>query len=585
MYIFPEELRRAYESSPLSYVYYQNIDGRAIPVLASDGFCQNTGMSRDRVLTWLEAGLFERMHPDDVGFMSKVSEDFLNNRGLYDVVFRCRIGKGYISIHGFGKWQTMPDGTELAVIGYANISETKEVQLTVAESYQLFRKDQFYIDAITGLPNLNYLKQFADERINALWAAGATPAVIYFDIRSMATYNMEYGYAKGDELVQLTGRTLSELFPDALVARGEGDHFIMVAEYDEELGKKALKANKRIKRTAYGRTTGIQCAIVKMLPEMKAIEGIDRARSTLKEIGDDLNIVYRFYTHGEDDDYWMGRYILQNFDDALENGWIRVFYQPILRTRTEKVTILEGLARWVDPRQGLISPGRFIPVLSQYHLLHKLDIYMVEQICREFHVRREAGLPLVPVTVNISAQDFDYVDVVDILNATLEKYGLERNRLIVEITEQDLAQATDHFRNQLERIHESGYKLWVDDFGSGYSSLNVFNQYHVDRVKFDMDFVRHLDDNNGANRTILKYMVEMCRQLEVHTLAEGVETKKQYEFLSDVDCEMVQGFYMYKPEPVEMSIFKIQNTGSMVPIEEAGERKEMCARWIRKGQA
>jgi EAL domain-containing protein (putative c-di-GMP-specific phosphodiesterase class I) len=585
MYIFPEELRRAYESSPLSYVYYQNIDGRAIPVLASDGFCQNTGMSRDRVLTWLEAGLFERMHPDDVGFMSKVSEDFLNNRGLYDVVFRCRIGKGYISIHGFGKWQTMPDGTELAVIGYANISETKEVQLTVAENYQLFRKDQFYIDAITGLPNLNYLKQFADERINALWAAGTTPAVIYFDIRSMATYNMEYGYAKGDELVQLTGRTLSEQFPDALVTRGEGDHFIMVAEYDEELGKKALKANKRIKRTAYGRTTGIQCAIVKMLPEMKAIEGIDRARSTLKEIGDDLNIVYRFYTHGEDDDYWMGRYILQNFDDALENGWIRVFYQPILRTRTEKVTILEGLARWVDPRQGLISPGRFIPVLSQYHLLHKLDIYMVEQICREFHVRREAGLPLVPVTVNISAQDFDYVDVVEILNATLEKYGLERNKLIVEITEQDLAQATDHFRNQLERIHESGYKLWVDDFGSGYSSLNVFNRYHVDRVKFDMDFVRHLDDNNGANRTILKYMVEMCRQLEVHTLAEGVETKKQYEFLSDVDCEMVQGFYMYKPEPVEMSIFKIQNTGSMVPIEEAGERKEMCARWIRKGQA
>ena len=584
MYCFPEELKSAYESSPLSFVYYQNINGRAVPVLASDGFCQNTGMSRDKVLTWLETGMFERMHPDDVGFMSKVSEDFLYKRGPYDVVFRCRIRKGYVSIHGFGKWQTMPDGTELAVIGYANISETKEGQLTIAESYQLFLRDKFYIDAVTGLPNLNYLKQFADERINTLWAAGINPAVIYFDIRSMATYNTEYGYAKGDELVQLAGRTLSEQFPDVLVARGEGDHFIMIAEYDEAIGKKALKANRRIKREAYGRTTGIQCAVVKMLPEMKAIEGIDRARSTLKEIGDDLNIVYRFYTHGEDDDYWMGRYVLQNFDDALENGWIKVFYQPILRTRTEKVTILEGLARWVDPHQGLISPGRFIPVLSKYHLLHKLDIYMVEQICREFHARKEAGLPLVPVTVNISAQDFDYVDVVDILNATLEKYGLERNKLIVEITEQDLAQATDHFRNQLERIHESGYKLWVDDFGSGYSSLNVFNQYHVDRVKFDMDFVRHLDDNNGANRTILKYMVEMCRQLGVHTLAEGVETKEQYDFLSDIDCEMVQGFYMFKPEPVEMSIFKIQNTGAMVPIEETGERKEMSARWIRKGK-
>ena len=583
MDIFPEELRRAYESSPLSFVYYQNIGGRAVPVLASDGFCQRTGICRDKVLSWLEAGLFERMHPDDVGFMSKVSEDFLHKRGPYDVVFRSRIGKGYISIHGFGQWQTMPDGTELAVIGYANISETKEGQLKISEKYQMFQRDRYYIDAVTGLPNLNYLRQFGNERINTLWTANVTPAIIYFDLRSMAAYNAEYGYAKGDELIQLTARTLAECFPDALITRGESDHFIMIAEYDEELGKKALKANQRIKRDACGRTTGIQCAIVRMLPEMKAIEGIDRARNTLKEIGDDLNVVYRFYTHGEDNDYWMGRYVLQNFDDALENGWIKVFYQPILRTRTEKVTILEGLARWVDPHQGLISPGTFIPVLSQYHLLHKLDAYMVEQICREFHVREEAGLPLVPVTVNFSAQDFDYVDVVEIINAALEKHGLDRGKLIIEITEQDLAQATDHFKKQLDRIRENGYRLWVDDFGSGYSSLNVFNRYHMDRVKFDMDFVRHLDDNNGANRTILKYMVEMCRQLGVHTLAEGVETKEQYEFLSDIDCEMVQGFYMYKPEPVEMSIFKIQNTGAMVPIETQTERSEMCARWIRKG--
>jgi len=580
MYCFPEDLKRAYESSPLSFVYYQNIDGRAVPILASDGFCQNTGMSREKVLVWLEAGLFERMHPDDVGYMSKVSNDFLHQQGPYDVVFRSRIGKEYVSIHGFGKWQTMPDGTELAVIGYANISDTKEGQLTITEIYQMFRKDQFYIDATTGLPNLNYLTQFADEKVKTLWTAETPPAVIYVDIRSMVSYNTAYGYAKGDELVQLTGKVLSEQFPDALVTRGEGDHFILIDAFNEETGKKTVKANKRIKREAFGRTNGIQCAIVKLLPGMKAVEGIDRARSTMKEIGDDLNVVYRHYSHDEDDDYWAGKYVLQHFDDALENGWIKVFYQPILRTRTEKVTILEGLARWIDPDQGMISPAQFIPVLSQYHLLHKLDVYMVEQICREFQVREEAGLPLIPVTVNFSAQDFDYVDVVDVLNTAIEKYGLEKKQLIVEITEQDLAQATGHFKRQLERIHENGFRLWVDDFGSGYSSLNVFGQYHVDRVKFDMELVRHLDENKGANRIIMKYMVEMCRQLGVHTLAEGVETAEQYEFLSEIDCEMVQGFYMFKPEPVEMAIFKSQNVGSMVPIETQNERSEMCKRWI-----
>ena len=116
MYTFPEDLKRAYESSPLSFVYYQNIDGRAVPVLASDGFCRNAGMDRGAVLDWLRIGMFERMHPDDVGVVSRISDDFLHQRGPYDVVFRCRIGDDYQLIHGLGGWQTMPGG------GYATIA-------------------------------------------------------------------------------------------------------------------------------------------------------------------------------------------------------------------------------------------------------------------------------------------------------------------------------------------------------------------------------------------------------------------------------------------------------------------------------
>lgn len=584
MYRFPEDLKRAYESSPLSFVYYQVIEGRAVPILASDGFYRNIGLPRERLLTWLEAGLFERIHPDDAGIVSKVSDDFAHQRGPYDIVFRCRIGDAYAVMHGFGKWQTMPDGTELAVIGYSNIRNTQDNMTSVSEKYTLFQKDLFYHDSVTGILNLNYAKQFADEKINSLWEAGTTPAVLLFDIRTMASYNVEYGYTKGDELLKLTAEAIKKEFPEALVCRGEADHFILIDRYSEEMGERILRVNGEIRQSAYGRTPGIQCAIVKMMSGMKAVEGIDRARTTLKEIGDDLNVIYSVYSHRDDDDYWTARYIIQNFEDALRNEWIRVFYQPILRTRTEKMTILEALARWNDPIRGMITPGQFIPVLSRYHLLHKLDLYMVEQICREFQVREDAGLPIIPVSVNFSAQDFDYVDVVGELNRTLEKYGLDRDNIIVEITEQDLAQATEHFKKQIQRIHDNGYSLWIDDFGSGYSSLNVFSQYPIDRVKFDMDLVRHLDDNHGANRIIMKYMVEMCREMGVHTLAEGVETKEQYDFLSDIDCAMVQGFYMYKPEPVEMAIFKIQNVGSTVPVETKLERGEICDRWIRKGQ-
>ena len=167
MYTFPSDLKQAYESSPLSFVYYQNIDGQAVPVLVSDGFCSNTGTSRENVLEWLQMGLFERIHPDDVGLVAQISEDFLYRRGPYDIVFRCRIETAdsvaysrsdpvrYIRIHGFGKWQTMPDGTELAVIGYTNLSATQQVNRESKELYTLLRQDRFYTDPLTGVPNIN----------------------------------------------------------------------------------------------------------------------------------------------------------------------------------------------------------------------------------------------------------------------------------------------------------------------------------------------------------------------------------------------------------------------------------------------
>ena len=131
------------------------------------------------------------------------------------------------------------------------------------------------------------------------------------------------------------------------------------------------------------------------------------------------------------------------------------------------------------------------------------------------------------------------------------------DRLIVEITEQDLARATDSFVSQLRRIHENGYRLWLDDFGSGYSSLNVFGQYHIDRIKFDMELVRHLDDNGGANRIIMESITDMCRRMGIHTLAEGIETEEQYRFLRDIGCEMVQGFLFFRPEPLENLLRKL----------------------------
>lgn len=446
---------------------------------------------------------------------------------------------------------TVPAAEEGSVDEIGKLTQkTRSIQQDMVV-YEQLQKDQYYGDRVTGIPNLNYFRQFGDDLIRKLRSEDAKPAIIYFDIRSMVSYNREYGYARGDELLKLTAAAIRAEFPDAVVARGEGDHFIVIGRFDDTIEEKTRRINETVRKTAYGRSSGIQCAVVEMRPELTAVEGVQRARSTLKTIGDDLNVICRSYSHEEDTEFQTDRYIVRNLEEAMNSGWIRVFYQPIVDTATKEVSAMEALARWEDPERGLISPGVFIPVLSRYHLLHKLDLYMVEQICREFRIREEAGLPGVPVSVNFSAQDFDYIDVAEMLGKTLEQYGISRESIIVEITEQDLAQASDQFIGQLFRIHDNGHRLWLDDFGSGYSSLNTFSRYHIDRIKFDMELVRHLDDNNGANRIIMKSITDMCRQLGIHTLAEGIETEEQYQFLSGIGCGMIQGFYFFRPQPVD----------------------------------
>lgn len=588
-YKFPEDLKRAYESSPLSFVYYQNIAGKGVPILASEGFCKNTGMDRSRVLTWLETGLFERMHPDDVGLVSKVSEEFLHQRGPYDVVFRCRIGEAYEIFHGVGKWQTMPDGTELAVIAYANLRNTQERMASFSEKYKLFQTDRFYTDPLTGLPNTNYLHEYANEKLNVIraeCAEGSIPVLIYSDVNAMQSYNNQYGFEKGNELLCLIAATLKEQFPNALIIRGADDHFVTLSNLEsrESLVAKLEEANEIIKRRAYGNTAGMNSGIYIVQEEKTVEDSLDHAKHALKRMETDLNQIYRFFSQEADDRYWKNRYIIENFDKALENGWIRVFYQGIVRLETGKVAAFEALARWMDPVRGTISPADFIPVLQKYHLLYKLDLYMLEQVCREIPIRHENGLPLVPVSVNFARQDFDHVDVVGTMNALYEKYDMSKyvskDYFIVEITEQDVAIGAEGFRNQLKQIRENGYQLWLDDFGSGYSSINMFSQFRFDLIKYDMDLLRHLDDNGGPNRLILKELVYVAKKLGMHTLAEGLEGEEHYRFLREIGCELAQGFYFYRPEPLDEILFRIHAGDPIKPCETKEERNRGEHKWL-----
>ena len=228
MYTFPGELRKAYEAQPIAFVYDQFVDGKVVPLLVSDGFCELVGMDREHAMTWFSKGQFERLHPDDVGRVARVSSEFANHRSGYDLIFRAKHADGYHMLHAIGAWQTMPDGTELALLTYADLTANYDAMSETAEDYHVFREDHFFTDPLTGLPNLNYLNQYADERVHALRICEHRAVIVYADVIAMHYYNSQYGYQKGNDLLRQVAATLTEIFPDALVIRGQDDHFIVI---------------------------------------------------------------------------------------------------------------------------------------------------------------------------------------------------------------------------------------------------------------------------------------------------------------------------------------------------------------------
>ena len=562
MFRFTEDVRSAYQNMPVPLAYYRREGDRIVPILVSDGLCQLMRTDRDALIARLSDSLLDRVHPDDAGRIARAVKDFACHISGYNVVYRSnyRSDEGYRYIHSVGRYQPTDDGSEVAVFVYTDITDNEGERNELVANYELSQRDRFYFDPVTDLPNINFMHEFAEDRVARIRSGGAKPVLVFFDINSLRSYNNQYGYKQGDELLRLTADVLKSEFPTGLISRGADDHFLVLTAFDgqEALSAKIDAINEKVKEKATGNTTGVQAGIYVYAPNVSTADAVDHATHAQRQIGNDLNITHLYFRHEDDDVYWRQRYIIEAFNLALANHWIKVYYQPIVCSDTKKPVKMEALARWIDPTRGTISPGEFIPVLSKYHLLYRLDLYMVEQVCKETRIRREIGLPMIPVTINFSAQDFDHADMVDALVRITARYGVSHDDIIIEITEQDIAQGTEHFLSQLQAIRNNGFKLWLDDFGSGYSSLNVFSQFDVDLVKFDLNLLRHLDDHDGINRTIMRTMVSMAKELGIRTLAEGVEKTDQDDFVSTIGCELEQGYFFFRPEPLDDHIFKLR---------------------------
>lgn len=403
------------------------------------------------------------------------------------------------------------------------------------------------------MPAMQAFYRAAREELEREWDARRSlkSCPVFFNITNFRLYNASCGIDQGDHCLQQIAEILQKNFPGRLLTHLGADHFAVLADTADVTTRieaachdvKELIANPNIEMKA-----GICYLSGLPDPETLALAFDNDAALACKSITKDSTRHYAIYTKE------MGRlrkllnYVRENLNRALENHHIKVYCQPIVRSLNGKVCSFEALARWDSPEYGLLSPALFIPTLEEFRLIDQLDRYVADQMAQFLHNQMKRGQQTLPVSLNFSRLDFQLMDPAQMLEETLSRYQLPRGFLCPEVTENALVLQDESIRQGLRRFWEAGFEVWLDDFGSGYSSLNVLKDYRFHTLKLDMAFLHPF---TKESRIILTSIVRMAKELGIHTLAEGVETKEQADFLRDIGCEKLQGYYFGKPLPLE----------------------------------
>ena len=244
--------------------------------------------------------------------------------------------------------------------------------------------------------------------------------------------------------------------------------------------------------------------------------------------------------------------LLIEIERALQNEEFCFYLQPKCNSMTHAIVGMEALVRWDHPTRGIVSPGEFVPLMEETGLITRLDLYLWEAVCQMLRGWKARNENMVPISVNVSIADIAALDVAQVLWDLVQKYQLEPKLLLVEITESMLAQNLKMVENAIAALHRKGFAVLMDDFGSGYSSLNVLRNTSVDAIKLDMQFIAR-DSESSKGRQIVESVIEMARRLNLPIIAEGVETQEQVFMLQSMDCLYTQGYYFYKPMAVKQA--------------------------------
>ena len=533
------------EELPVALAVFRVIDGKSEPLILSEGFLRLFGRSSRKDTLEEMAQNPSLCRPEDAENVVGRMMRFLHKGSPFEAMYRAIRNCGPVErlIHAKGEKVSAEDGTELFYIWFMEGPPAGDVH------GQPGPPPGINTDLLIDLPDKSVYFPSAIRKSREMIQSGCDTAFLFFDLNGMKFYNNRFSFEEGNRLLKSYGALLADTFGKENCCHLGGDHYTAYhkAEGLEEILKEFFEKSKKLNE---GNSLPVHVGVyVDQNAEFPITVAVDRAKFACDSLRDIYESRYHYYSETLNDDLNHRRYILSYFDQAMEEGWIQVYYQPIVRAVNSKVCDEEALARWIDPEKGVMTPDEFIPILEEARVIYKMDLYVLEQVLKKLRLQEELGLYLVPQSINVSRSDFDSCDMVEEVRKRVDEAGFDHRLITIEVTESMVGSNLEFMKKQIKRFRELGFPVWMDDFGSGYSSIDVMQRIRFDLIKFDMNFLKRMDEGRSG-RLILSELMHMAIAMNVDTVCEGVETKEQVSFLREIGCSKLQGFYFSKPNPI-----------------------------------
>jgi diguanylate cyclase (GGDEF)-like protein/PAS domain S-box-containing protein len=499
------------------------------------------------------ATYFEKILPQDLPLLQEAFEKAVREGAAFSVDYRVRHVNGdFRWVHDHGRAVRDEDGKVIHVDGV--ISDITERTKEKERFNQLV-----YYDALTNLPNRELFVDRLDQAIQQARRKKESGAVLALDLDHFKRINDTLGHPIGDQLIKaVAARLLKMLFDSDTVTRIGGGAFIILlprvakTEDAENVANKLLTAFKSpflVNEHELFTSCSIGIALFPNDGETSdiLIKNADAAMHISKERGKDR---FQLFSSSIANNSFE-RLVLENsLRRALERNEFRLYYQPQLDLRTGKTIGAEALIRWQHPDLGFIPPMEFIPIAEETGLIHPIGEWVLKTACEQKKRWDEQGFKPFRISVNLSARQFHYANLVDMVGDTIRKSGIDAKDLDLELTESTIMDRLEETTQTLRRLKNMGAHISIDDFGTGYSSLMYLKTFPIDTIKIDKSFVNDVT-TDPDDQAITQAIISMAHSLKLDVVAEGVETKEQLELLKSQSCDVIQGYLFSKPIPVD----------------------------------